>query len=242
MNILILIVTIMGLNLYASVEELSAVYLQKSKAEENVLEIRKKLASLSVRELSSALPDDSQKRAFWLNLYNGFVQETLRKNPQAYEDKNSFFSNEAFIFKDASLSLDDIEHGILRKSQFKYGMGYIKKWFVSDIEKKLRVEKTDWRIHFALNCGAASCPAIHFYKSEKIDKQLETATLGFLEQDILFDQKENEISLSKIFFWFKGDFEGANGIKKIISEKMNLKIDEDTKLIYKDYDWTIKLE
>jgi thiol-disulfide isomerase/thioredoxin len=34
-------------------------------------------------------------------------------------------------------------------------------------------KKVDYRIHFALNCGAKSCPPIVYYSPEKLDQQLE---------------------------------------------------------------------
>lgn len=242
MNLIILLAMSMSFNLYSNVEELSAEFLRKSKVEENILEIRKRISETTTDELVSSLKDDNQKKAFWLNLYNGHVQEMLRKNPKLYEDKNNFFTSKAFSFKDLDLSLDDIENGILRKSQFKYGMGYIKKWFVSSAEKRLQLNQQDWRIHFALNCGASSCPAIQFYESGKIEKQLEKATLGFFEQDVIYDSKKNRVQLSRIFYWFNGDFGGPKGIKEILSKYLNLPLNKNTDLEFKDYDWTIKLD
>ena len=134
-----------------------------------------------------------------------------------------------------------IEHGILRRSQWKFGLGYLGKWFVSNLEKRLRVAKLDFRIHFARNCGAESCPAIHYYQSPKIDAQLEKATKSFLANDIAFDDKLNKLTVSRIFLWFSGDFGGPAGIKKIVSEKLGLATNKRTEIIYKEYDWTLAL-
>ena len=43
----------------------------------------------------------------------------------------------------------------------------------------------DYRIHFALNCGAKSCPAISFYSAKTLDQQLTTAENNFIEQYML---------------------------------------------------------
>ncbi len=51
-------------------------------------------------------------------------------------------------------SLDEIEHGILWRSKCKLSLGYFNKIFKSRFEKAFRVDKLDYRIHFALNCGA----------------------------------------------------------------------------------------
>ena len=79
------------------------------------------------------------------------------------------------------MSLDDIEHGILRRSKIKWSEGYFNKLFPSKFEKENRVNKVDYRIHFALNCGARSCPPIAFYDPEKLDKQLDVATMIYLK-------------------------------------------------------------
>ena len=40
----------------------------------------------------------------------------------------------------------------------------------------MAVDVIDFRIHFALNCGAKSCPPIAFYSYDKINDQLDLAT------------------------------------------------------------------
>ena len=64
----------------------------------------------------------------------------------------------------------------------------------------------DPRIHFALNCGAVSCPPIAVYEGESLDEQLDIATEGFLEGNTIVDKEDNSISLSMLFKWYKEDF------------------------------------
>ena len=68
------------------------------------------------------------------------------------------------------MSLDKIEHGIIRKSKIKYIQGYFSKWFPDKFEKLFRMKKLDNRIHFALNCCTKSCPQIRLYTPKDIDK------------------------------------------------------------------------
>ena len=63
-----------------------------------------------------------------------------------------------------SFSLDDIEHGILRRN----ARNHIE---VGDSKLTHMVDKVDYRIHFALNCGAQSCPAIAFYTIASLEKR-----------------------------------------------------------------------
>ena len=45
------------------------------------------------------------------------------------------------------------------------------------------LSKLDNRIHFALNCGGASCPAVKNYTKENINEELRVASIGFLEEN-----------------------------------------------------------
>ena len=54
--------------------------------------------------------------------------------------------------------------------------------FVDDNRSMLAVE-LDPRIHFALNCGATSCPPIRVYSSSNLDSQLDRAAASFLCAD-----------------------------------------------------------
>lgn len=72
----------------------------------------------------------------------------------------------------------------------------------------------DPRIHFALNCGAVSCPPIAVYEADDLDEQLDMATEGFLESNTFVNKEDNVISLSMLFEWYKEDFGGST--EKII--------------------------
>ena len=62
-------------------------------------------------------------------------------------------------------------------------------------------------IHFALNCGAESCPPIKNYSSENIKEQLNLATQAFFEDEkSLTIVSETELKVSKILDWYKVDF------------------------------------
>ena len=105
----------------------------------------------------------------------------------------------------------------------------------------MAVAKIDYRIHFALNCGAKSCPPIAFYSAQKINQQLELATVSFLETetDIFADKKE--LHVTTLFKWFFADFGGRKGIRQIIAEKLNVET-KDYKIVYKPYSWEESLE
>ena len=59
------------------------------------------------------------------------------------------------------------------------------------------------RIHFALNCGAASCPPIKTFSGTNIDKELNLATQAFLENDEGLKLADATVYLSMLFSWYK---------------------------------------
>ena len=198
--------------------------------------------AISFDELTAALNTDAKAKAFWLNIYNAYTQVLLQKNPDAYKNRNRFFKNKSIEIAGKRLSLDFIEHHIIRRSEWKLGLGYIKLLFPSSLEKQLRLSKKDYRIHFALNCGAKSCPPIAFYDDEKLEEQLNLAEKAFIKNDAEYDEAANVVSVSKIFSWFRGDFGGKKGIRKLLVKHNIIPADKKVKLKFKPYDWSLSLK
>ena len=138
-------------------------------------------------------------------------------------------------------SLDDVEHGILRKFRYKYSLGFFPNPFAPKRIKKFSVNHIDYRIHFALNCGAKSCPPIAFYVHEKIDEQLETATLSFLETETQVKPEKKEIHTTTLFKWYLGDFGGTKGIRSILKNKLGID-SSGYKLVFAPYLWEEQLD
>ena len=137
--------------------------------------LQKDLADYTEDELLAQLPDDAHKLAFWLNVYNSAVVLALQKDPALYKDRGAFFSMDQVSVAGHELSLDDIEHGMLRHSRIKLSYGYLGDPFPGKFERRFRVKDIDFRIHFALNCGAKSCPQVAVYDAEHIDQELQTS-------------------------------------------------------------------
>lgn len=196
------------------------------------------LADIHFEAMLSQLNDDTKKKAFWINLYNAFYQILYKENGLR---PDAIFSEKAIDIASIAFSLDDIEHGVLRKYRHKYSLGYLPKWFPAKHIKALAVDTTDWRIHFALNCGAISCPPIAFYNSVNLEDQLDIATASFLSQETVVDEEQKILNVTKIMFWFKGDFGGNQGIRKVVSRVFNQDFD-GYKINFQEYDWTAKLD
>lgn len=197
------------------------------------------LKNSAPESLLKQLNSDAKKNAFWINIYNAFIQDILSNSPEKYENRGDFFSKNQIQVAGYEVSFDFIEHGILRRSKNKLSLGYFNKVFPGKLEKSLRVEKPDFRIHFALNCGAESCPPIAFYNANEIDVQLEMAEKAFI---ISRSRVEGEtVVVSKIFSWFRADFGGKKGIKSLLLKHGIIK-GLSYKLEFDDYNWELELK
>ena len=221
--------------------KLSQNFLYAAKTGDSTTDFMDTLKKADQDILAQQLNSDSKKLAFWLNLYNGFTQVILKKNPDQYQTRNSFFSSKQIDVAGQQLSLDLIEHGILRHSKVKWSEGYLGKLFPSGFEKKFRVAKLDYRIHFALNCGAKSCPPIAFYEPEQIDKQLNVAVKTYLKGEVIYSKEANTVEVPALMGWFRHDFGGKKGMLEILIK--NKIIPEGTKptIHFKKYDWSLYL-
>ncbi len=68
----------------------------------------------------------------------------------------------------------------------------------------------DPRIHFAINCGSKSCPAISFYTHTvnftNLDSGLDDATRNFLTSETKVNLANKSVELSKLLLWYREDF------------------------------------
>jgi thiol-disulfide isomerase/thioredoxin len=222
--------------------QLSQDFVYAAKTNENVTTFITKLKELDYDSLLNNLQTDKERKTFWINLYNAYTNSSLHQNPNQYKSRNKFFNAKNIIVAGKVFSLDKIEHGILRRSKIKWSLGYLNKLFPNKVEKKLRVDKLDNRIHFALNCGAKSCPPIAFYKSSTIDNQLDAATNAFLTSEVEFEKEKNSVKLPILLSWFRRDFGGKKEIISLLKSKQLIPENVQPKIIFKKYDWTLYLD
>jgi hypothetical protein len=192
--------------------------------------------------LLNQLKGDDAKKAFFINVYNGFTNTSLRKNKEQYEDRGEFFNSEQFVIAGNKVSLDMIEHDYLRRSSIKLSLGLLQKIFPSRLEKKFRVDHLDYRIHFSLNCGAKSCPPVCIYDAKNINKQLDASTNNYLEANTTYDKKQNTLAVPVLMSWFRGDFGNKKGVLKICKKFKIIPEEAQPSLEYKSYDWTLDLD
>ena len=152
----------------------------------------------------SSLKTDNQKIPFLINIYNGitnFLIISLNIKNQVKENI-TFFNERHFQIDSIPFSLDDLEHGLLRKNARNHLSDH-------DIRMSFKVEKIDYRVHFALNCGGSSCPIINTYTSEAIEEELASAEKIFSVENFLVNNDAKKINCSPIYHWYQSDFPGV---------------------------------
>jgi len=197
------------------------------------------LAAFDETELRPLQEDHETALAFWLNCYNAGTQRLLAERPGLYESPLRmlrFFRARCLNVAGTGLSLDDIEQGILR-GRSKYGLGYLPRLVVDTFEVLYGLDDLDPRIHFALNCGAASCPAIRAYEPAAVDDQLELATEVYLDSTVEYDPGAGTARVPRVFLWYRGDFGGPRGIRRLLREYGVVPADVSPRVRYRSWDW-----
>jgi hypothetical protein len=171
----------------------------------------------------------SEQMAFWINAYNAvMVEAVLAHWPlESVLDIGRVLGIPTWaVFRaehlvaGTRLSLNDIEHGILRE-RFR-----------------------DPRLHAALVCASISCPVLasRAYRADRLDAQLDFAMEGFLE-----DPGRNRLTgqpprLSRIFKWYGDDFRAASGtvwayVRENVSPGVRSVLPPTAEVEFLPYDW-----
>ncbi len=209
-------------------------------------ELTKGLRSFDLRSLR----ERNQRLAFWINIYNtavihGVIELGLEKSVKEF---SGFFDRVMYEIGSFRFSLNEMEHGILRGNR-RRPYGLLKPFGRKDPRWEFAILPPDPRIHFALVCGARSCPPIGFYEAEQIDFQLQLAAESFINSpQVKILRKEGAISVSRIFKWYKSDFGGSdsalidlllkfldNGEHKTFLQKNR----DSIRIRYQAYDWNL---
>jgi hypothetical protein len=137
---------------------------------------------LTVLDLSTL--SQSQLKAFCINIYNALVIhaliEGLLENETSTFSRMKFFATAAYNIGGQIYSLNDIENGLLRRNRLSAVPFTSLPFSQHDHRLQYMLTEGDPRIHFALNCGSASCPPIAEYSSDvaELEQQLQMATEG----------------------------------------------------------------
>ncbi len=182
------------------------------------------LATLSrVEEKEFASWPRAEQMAFLINAYNAFtVEKILSRYPdiRSIWDFGKLFGNpfkdEFFTLLGRKSSLDRIEHETLRK---RY---------------------RDPRVHFAVNCASVGCPMLReeAYVAARLERQLDEQATRFLSDRSRNRFREGRLEVSKIFDWFKEDFEPRPAYFARYASLLGYPGGE-VPITFLDYDWSL---
>lgn len=154
----------------------------------------------------------SRDPAFWINAYNELLLAEMAANPRSGSliRHRGLFSEATTEVGGLHFTLNDIEHGVLRRnSRPPYAL---RRLFGRGDERLAAMPETlDPRIHFALNCGARSCPPIRTYSPDTVDAELEQATVAYIRAETEIDRDAGTVLLPGVMKLYKGDFGGRRG-------------------------------
>ncbi len=150
-----------------------------------------------------------ERKAFWINLYNALVMHLVIVEDvgQTILEVKEFFTSYHYQLKGLSVTLDHIEHGILRGNRPNF-LRFIRP-FRSGNPALQHVLEPDPRIHMALFCASMSCAALKAYHPHNIDQELDIAVCNTLGKLVYIENKK--IFLPKCFYWYSKDFGGKKG-------------------------------
>lgn len=191
--------------------------------------LRRYIEALEVLEPAS-LPRD-EAFAFWVNLYNALTVElvvthapvrSIRDIAISPDPAKGPWGRKLVTVAGRELSLDDIEHGILRG------------------------EFGDARVHYALNCASTSCPnlAATPYSGEGLDAMLDRAARDYINSPRAAHVEEGSLTASGIFKWYMKDFGGTEEgvlaeIRRYAGAELSRRLEGVAAVSSYDYDWSL---
>lgn len=166
---------------------------------------------------------------YWINFYNALTVEVILENypVESIRDiKSGLFSSgpwgaELVRVEGEDLSLDDIEHGILRPI-----------W-------------QDKRIHYVVNCASVGCPnlARMAYTENNTADLLEQGARDYINspRGVRFDN--GRIIASKLFSWYDDDFGNESELLAHLNQyakpELKAKLSGKTDIYDYEYDWSL---
>ncbi|ELR64673.1 Hypothetical protein C942_02244 [Photobacterium marinum] len=179
-----------------------------------------------IRQLATIDPRQYSKPeqfAYWVNLYNALTVRLIINNYpiKSITKLGGFFSfgpwdEELITVAEQALSLNDIEHRILRPI-----------W-------------RDARIHYAVNCASLGCPDLQpvAFTADNTETLLEQAASRFINSPKGVEINGNRIQLSSIYDWYGNDFGSQRDLQKHLNQYRKGQPLQLNNVSY-DYNWSL---
>ncbi|MEO1659577.1 MAG: DUF547 domain-containing protein [Pseudomonadota bacterium] len=172
------------------------------------------------------LSDDEQFAAY-SNIYNALtIQHIIGRYPLKSIRSGYIVGPWKRVFTTVDgeeVSLDDLEHGILR------------------------VEFSDPRVHYAVNCASYGCPNLRTdaWYAATLDEELDEAARDYINNPRGVTVRRNgTLQVSTIYKWFREDFGGSNnGVIDHLLEhaepELAAQIEAKRRITKHEYDWSL---
>jgi hypothetical protein len=187
-----------------------------------------RLEGVSISDYSRA-----EQFAYWVNLYNAVTVDVVLEHYPVESIRDidispGWFSSgpwgaKLVTVEGEELSLDDIEHRILRPI-----------W-------------SDPRIHYAVNCASVGCPDLQpdAFTAVDMEDQLDRAARGYVNDSRGFTiDDNNDLIVSSIYHWFQEDFgeselQVIKHLQEYADESGAAMIERRTEYDSHRYDWSL---
>ncbi len=169
--------------------------------------------------------------AFWTNLYNAKTVEIVAAHYPVGSIREIRLGNvfvpgpwgkKVVTVSGVRLSLDDIEHGVMRPI-----------W-------------GDARIHYAVNCAAVGCPNLsaRAYTGDRLEEMLEDAARAYINSPRGVSFKGSGVVVSSLYDWYAEDFGGSverilAHLRKYAEPALAERISGVTSFDQYKYDWIL---
>lgn len=212
----------------------------RASPDEEARAVDRAVAVLAAADPAVVPSDPAARRAFWINVYNVLAMHASRGRRSIRQWDVIEVFRTRYSIAGLTLSPDVIEHGLLRDNA-PHPAWRVRLLASGDPALRWAVP-LDPRVHFALNCGAASCPLIRYYRGESLDEDLEQAAEVFITGSTRVDSAPRVVETSKILDWYAGDFGGPAGVLRVVARHMGMGMDErelsSYRLTFRSYDWS----
>lgn len=176
--------------------------------------------------------DRPEQEAFWINLYNALTMRIVLDHypvrsirdidisPGLFQDGP--WGKKLVVVEGEALSLDDIEHRILRPI-----------WH-------------DPRLHYALNCAALGCPDLQpkAFTADTMEAQLDAAARDYVNHRRGAHIDDGELVVSSVYVWYADDFGGTDAaiiahLRRYAVAPLRRALEGRKRIDGDDYDWAL---
>ncbi|MEQ8405143.1 MAG: DUF547 domain-containing protein [Oceanicaulis sp.] len=186
-----------------------------------------------IQALEAAAPSQmsaDEAFAYWANLYNAvtvklIVDEAPERSIRQIKPHPFAIGPwgvERVTVEGEALSLDDIEHDIMRPT-FEAAM-----------------------VHYAVNCASIGCPNLKptAWRAATLDADLDAAARAYINHPRGVTRVENGIEVSRIYRWFREDFGDSEAgviahIRRFAAPELAAHIDAEPDIRGHQYDWDL---